>query len=215
MGNQDVFSQEYLDAWNSYFYPGTDILINKLDIRDQETLDKRDAELSFERLVELYENPIEGSFNAEHLRNIHHYIFQDLYDWAGEYRHVHMGKNNSAFCNWQEIGNRLDYELELLNNEIKHVTNMDTFKNLVADYLITLLNIHPFRDGNGRSTREFLREIVVKKTQDLGFGDYELDWSKISDDDMNQYMPMARFLKSPIEMLISKAIVPKEKIRNI
>ena len=215
MDNDEVFSKEYLEAWNSYLYPGTDVLKNKLGITNQDELDKKEAELSFNRLVELNLEPINGKFDKEHFKAIHKYIFQDLYDWAGEYRTVHMGKNNSSFADYKNLDGYLDYELKMLNDEVKNVTSIDMFKLLIADYFITLLNIHPFRDGNGRATREFLREFTIKKTEELGLGEYNLDWSSITDEELDKYLPLARFVKSPIEMLISKAIVPMEKSKSL
>ena len=210
----DLFTKEEQDAWNTYFYPNTDVFINNLGIKDNKELDKKEAEITFERLVELNENPIVGNFDSNHLIEIHKYIFQDLYPWAGKYRTVHTGKNNSSFCDYKEIDQRLKYELNLMNEDTKNVSNIDMFKNLIADYFIVLLNIHPFRDGNGRSIREFLREFTVVKTRALNLGEYNLDWSLVSEEELDKYMPLARFIKSPIEILISKAIV-EDKTKSI
>ena len=72
------------ERWNSYFYPGTQVLKNKLNITNGDELKEKEAQISFEKLVELYENPIIGKFDSNHLRDIHRFIFEDLYDWAGE-----------------------------------------------------------------------------------------------------------------------------------
>ena len=79
------------------------------------------------------------------------------------------------------------------------------FSSLVAEYYITLLNIHPFREGNGRTIREFLSEFVVAKSKELGLGEYELDWSLVDEDAINAAIPLARVIRSPIEYEIIKA----------
>ena len=80
-----------------YCYSGTDVLINKLNIKDKNELFNAEIELTSIRLKELEEAPIEGSFDFTHLKQIHRYIFQDLYDWAGHERTVEIGKGN-LFC---------------------------------------------------------------------------------------------------------------------
>ena len=106
--------------WNSYFFPNTETLRNKLNIYDKEELQEKEAEITFERLVELYENPIQGNFDEEHWKQIHRYIFGDLYDWAGEYRYVNMQKE-TGFTNVQNIEYFLNGELKLMNAEINNI----------------------------------------------------------------------------------------------
>ena len=69
-----------------YCYPDTDVLINKLDIRDLDKLHIFERKLTMLRLLELLDKPINGKFDFKHLQAIHAYIFQDVYDWAGKVR---------------------------------------------------------------------------------------------------------------------------------
>ena len=215
MEDDSMFSKEYNEAWNSYFYPGTDVFINKLNITDKDELARREAELSFERLVELHENPIEGNFDKDHLCRIHRHLFQDLYDWAGEYRRVFMTKMHTYFAPVESIDVYLTSDLNDLNESLKNVYSIEMFSSLVAEYYITLLNIHPFREGNGRTIREFLREFVFAKSKELGLGEYELDWSLVDEDAINAAIPLARVIRSPIEYEIRKAIVPIEPAKGL
>ena len=80
-----------------YCYQGTNVLINKLNIKDGKTLFEAEKKLTLLRLKNLNNNPIKGDFDFEHLKAIHKYIFQDVYDWAGEERRVEIGKGN-LFC---------------------------------------------------------------------------------------------------------------------
>ena len=80
-----------------YCYPNSDVLVNKLNIQDSRDLFEAEKKLTYIRLKELQDNPIKGDFNFDHLRKIHKYIFQDIYEWAGEVRSVEIGKRN-LFC---------------------------------------------------------------------------------------------------------------------
>ena len=79
---------------NKYCYPHSDVLKNKLNITNAEELFETEKELTIIRLQELQKNPIKGNFDFKHLKDIHEYIFQDLYDWAGKERTVEIGKGN-------------------------------------------------------------------------------------------------------------------------
>jgi len=204
------FTEEYLKLWNSYFYPNTETFINKLDITNKEELNKVDAELSFERLTELYMNPIIGDFDKIHLCEIHKYLFQDLYDWAGKYRIIYMQKNNSYFSGVEDIDIHLTNELEEMNKEISSIRYISELPVFLARAYVNLLNIHPFREGNGRTVREFLREFVLEKTKGLPFGQYEIDWTKIDGDTIDEALPLARTFRSPIENEFRKALIKVE-----
>lgn len=81
-----------------YCYPGTDILINNLNIHDDSILQEAERELTSRRLVQLADHPINGKFDFSHLKRIHRFIFQDVYAWAGQERTVDIAKTN-MFCN--------------------------------------------------------------------------------------------------------------------
>ena len=81
-----------------YTYPGTDVLRNLRDIRDPHLLAGFEAESTARRIAELIRTPISGRFDANHLRTIHKYIFQDVYSWAGEFRTVNISKGRHLFA---------------------------------------------------------------------------------------------------------------------
>lgn len=97
--------------WNEYFIPGSEnVLKNKLGIINSEELKNKESEIVFKKLIELYENPIHGNFDKKHLCDIHKYLFEDIYPFAGEYRTVFMGKGNlyvTSVENINIIGNCL------------------------------------------------------------------------------------------------------------
>lgn len=90
-----------------YCYPGTDVLKNRMGIRDMERLMRLEKRLTMLRIFELVDKPIQGKFDLKHLQSIHKYIFQDVYKWAGEIRRVDIAKGN-MFCNVKFIENQAE-----------------------------------------------------------------------------------------------------------
>ena len=160
-----------------YCYPGTEVLKNKLGIQDEEELLETEKILSMLRLTELIKKPLRGSFDFQHLCRIHHYIFQDLYVWAGKIRTVNIGKGN-MFCHVEFIAREAQKLFEDLKSESSN-TNMSlsTFTERSAYYFSEINAIHPFREGNGRAQREFMRIFAIH----CGF---KLEFSKISRSEM-------------------------------
>ena len=213
MEEKKPFYDESIEAWNSYFYPGTDVLKNKLGIMDQSELDKKEREIVDKKLSELHDKPIVGSFDLKHLCAIHKYLFDDIYDWAGEFRTVYMtrDKKHSYFASVTNIAHTLEDDLILLNSNYRSVSSYDQFIDFITDFYVSLLNIHPFREGNGRAIREFLREFVVKKSEYHGLEPVDLDWSRANHTVIEEAMPMARMYKYSIRKEIEKTIVPLER----
>lgn len=212
MTNEEQFSEEYLNKWNEYFYPNSNVFKNKLNIYDYNELKAKDAELSFERLVELREKSIKGNFDKEHFIKIHKYIFQDLYEWAGEYRTVYMAKNNSYFAPVNMIDIYLEDAFKLMKEEIKEVNSYQSMITFLTNYLVILLNIHPFREGNGRTIKEFLTELVENKSKELLNEEYTLNWGNTSSLKLEEAMRLARAFKGPIEQELMKALIKVENL---
>ena len=72
-----------IDPISDNCYPGTTVLINKLDIRDEQTLNEAETLATYINASKLEEQPLEGAFDFAHYKAIHHFLFSDLYDWAG------------------------------------------------------------------------------------------------------------------------------------
>lgn len=77
-------------------YPGTTVLVNKLNIHDEATLNEAEALATFVNASKLEQHPLEGSFDFAHYKAIHHFLFSDLYDWAGQVRTVNISKKGPA-----------------------------------------------------------------------------------------------------------------------
>src|SRR5882672_2586052 len=90
-----------------YVYPGTNVLRNLRDIRDPDRLAKFEMDMTTRRVDELSRDPRPGRFDSAHLQGIHHYIFQDVYPWAGELRTVNIGKSGDLFALKEHIVSNL------------------------------------------------------------------------------------------------------------
>ena len=184
-----------------YCYPGTNILINKLGIRDEVLLKEAETQLTQLRLYKLQREPINGKFTVTHLLKIHNYIFQDIYYFAGKIREETILKGSTKFCESQYIKQNLDYYLnELKNEDYLQNKGIDEFSSRLAYYMAELNVIHPFREGNGRALREFIRCIGLK----CG---YIINWDSVDRDrlfkasvmSVNDYSELAECFKACIE----------------
>ena len=147
---------------DKYVYPGTNVLINKFNCRDADTLRRIEILSTAGNLAYLQLHPIEGRFDFQHLKDIHRFIFQDLYDWAGMIREIDIGKGN-LFCRAQFIN---DYAKTVFSDFFSSCYNSrddkKEFIEVFASHYADLNALHPFREGNGRTQREYARELCLK-----------------------------------------------------
>ena len=147
---------------SKYCYPNSNVLKNKLNIRNGKELFDAEKKLTLIRLQELQSNPIVGNFDFEHLKNIHYYIFQDIYEWAGKVRTVEIGKGN-LFCTTACINSFAESVFSSFYSDcFFYKDNFEQFVNTFAQYYGDLNALHPFREGNGRTQREFGRLVCLK-----------------------------------------------------
>ncbi|WP_431194890.1 Fic/DOC family protein [Aurantimicrobium minutum] len=155
------------ERWNGYLLsPDSAVLRNKLNIRDLSDLREAENDLLELRVAELRANPkiIAKTFDLPHLQSIHHYLFQDVYDWAGELRTVGLARDggdsfappHSIYLPMEHVHQRI-YESAFLVNIPR------TELPFEIAYLYDYINFaHPFREGNGRSQREFFQQLIEK-----------------------------------------------------
>lgn len=156
-----------------YCYAGTDVLINKLDIKDAAELANFEAEITSQRAQE----PIpEGDLDYAHYCALHKHLFQDVYDWAGEPRKIRIGKGGNWFCFPEHIGAEMTKLFSSLKkqNNFAGLTKAEFAKRL-AHFLAELNAIHPFREGNGRTQLSFLGLIAEQAGHPLDFERIEPD----------------------------------------
>jgi len=201
--------------WDNYFINGTNVLKNNLGITNREELLEKEVEISANKLFELYIEPITLGFGVDHLKSIHMYLFNDIYPFAGEYRNVYMEKNNSYFTPVEEIDIRLKEIFSMMDNDIKSVSSKYDFACFLAEYYVLLLNVHPFREGNGRAIREFIREYANEKSKLLPFGEINFSWSNVDGEVIDSIINKALAFRSVIENEFMKALdlVNKKNIK--
>jgi cell filamentation protein len=148
-------------ATDPYLYPGTNVLNNLAGIEDPKRLQHFEAVSTAHRISELRFNPILGAFDTPHFQRIHWHIFQDVYFWAGEFRTIDIRKEGQFwFCRREFIEQSLIDLFSQLSSENKLRNTLPKPFGSRAGYYMTELNaIHPFREGNGRVQREFIREL--------------------------------------------------------
>ncbi|HHW94746.1 MAG TPA: cell filamentation protein Fic [Mogibacterium sp.] len=164
---------------NIYCYPGTNVLINKLNIKDSSVLSEVEGKLSSLRIHQMEKTPITGNFDLLHLQAIHRFIFQDIYEWAGELRTLEIHKENS-FCMAMQIPAYANDIFSRLKQD-KYLNNLDR-DNFILKLSALFSDINAlqlFREGNGRTQREFIKLLVR-------YNGYDINFSHVSDDDMIQ-----------------------------
>ena len=192
-------NEELYEARNSaYCYKGTNVLINLLNIRDNKTLQMAESRIVATKLFELRKNEMIGNFDVEHFIKIHKFLFEDIYPFAGKFRTENIAKGYFSFAEWEYIDTELRKLLEKLHksNLLKNDTRVVLVKDL-AYYLAELNVLHPFREGNGRTIREFIRELAYKNG-------YLLDLQKVEPSEVYD-----AFLKSVIDTTDLENVIDK------
>jgi cell filamentation protein len=156
-------SYKYIDPAYAYTYPETGILRNLQDITDPDILLFVESGAVTKRLQELNGNPIKIK-GIESLLIIHKHLFQDIYVWAGKKRIVEISKDGKQFFPTTHFDNAFRY-IDTLIVELKRIpkNNNKHLAEKLAEILDNVNYLHPFREGNGRTQREFLRLIASEK----------------------------------------------------
>lgn len=143
-------------SWEDYFYPGTDVLRNKLGIEDKEELQRTERRLVEQRLTQ---GCPEGNFDLAHLQAIHRHLFQDVYEWAGELRTVAMYKT-SGFLPPDRIEMKVhEVHGRAVQADFGRNMNVWEFSDMASQIIGDINDTHPFREGNGRTQFEFLEQL--------------------------------------------------------
>lgn len=177
-------------------------LENKLNITNEAELAKVEEKISKSKALDLFKNGILDELEAgtfESLSKIHEYLFDEIYDFAGKMRDVNIAKGNFRFA-----------PVMYLKTSLEHIDNMPqkTFDEIIDKYVE--MNIaHPFREGNGRSTRIWL-DLILKK--ELGM---VVDWSKVDKEDYLLAMERSPVKTVEIKVLLKNSLTDKINDREI
>ena len=167
--------------FDSQFDDRHGVLRNTKGLSDAARLEAFIARQSYMRVAELERSPLSGNFDIQHLRRIHQYIFQDVFPWAGNFREVTTARTNSfSFPPPVYILPSLETLFTNIRNEnhLKHL-DPDTFALRAAHYLSEINAVHPFREGNGRTQREFIRTLALT-------AGHRLVWTNLTQQENNE-----------------------------
>ena len=120
--------------------------------------------------------PLKGSFDFEHLKRIHKFVFEDIYTWAGEIRHVNISKGN-PFCLCQNIEMYAADIFGKLKADNYLIDYNGNIAHRLAYYLSEINVLHPFREGNGRAQRLFIEYLA-------DHAGYKVDFSNVTAEEM-------------------------------
>ena len=151
-----------IDA-TDFTIPGTGVLRNKLGITDSAALLKATTDSTVLRLAELHASPIRGGFDSAHLQAIHHHLYQDLYDWAGELRTIDVGNVPAS-----QVEKSLNSVFDRLSRE-NHLKGFsaEQWARSGSAYVYDLGTIRPFLAGNEITLHEFAVELARKNNLSL------------------------------------------------
>ena len=178
------------------------VLENKLNITDPAELAREEERISKKKAKELFEtgylNELEpGTFDS--LKRIHKFLFEDIYFFAGELRKVNIAKGNFRFA-----------PIAYVEEAVKNIEKMpqSSFEEIIEKYVE--MNIaHPFREGNGRSTRIWL-DLILKKELNL-----VIDWSKVDKTDYLLAMERSPIKDIEIKELLKQSLTDKVNDREV
>ncbi len=178
------------------------VLENKLGITESAELAREEERISKKKALELFEKGILDLLEAgkfESLSQIHKYLFDDIYLFAGEIRTVNIAKGNFRFA-----------PVMYLKQSLEHIDNMpqSTYEEIIEKY-VEMNVAHPFREGNGRSTRIWL-DLILKK--ELG---KVVDWSKVDKEDYLLAMERSPIKNVEIRELLKQALTSDINNREV
>ena len=194
--------------FDDYFIDGTKTLKNKLGITDIDLLIKEEQVIVLKKLTNFILEEYEFSPSASYLAFIHKYLFDDVYYFAGEYRLVNMFKQDSSFLDFNLIEEELSKVINKYNS-MEVVNNKFTIARTLGEFYRELIYIHPFREGNGRTIREFLREYTMYKYNLI------LDYGKINKQNFLLGITDSYTYPSLLAYEINNALVePKKELKK-
>ena len=180
------------DTWESYFYPPPDegTLRNLFDERDPRTLNLLEYVETMRRHRELLAGdvPITRTYDAEHVRAIHRHLFQDVYEWAGQYRTVELFKGvgrGFAEVRAGEVERYLSDVRRLVVGTAWRELDREAFGERAATVFAYLNQAHPFREGNGRTSKVFMEHVAERSR-------FTLDFTRVTPEQWNQASMLSR-----------------------
>lgn len=165
-----------IEANSDSCYPNSTCLINKFDIKNNKKLAEIEAEITFAKAAVLESSKVKLPLDFEYYKSIHRFLFEDLYEWAGNLRKVDISKKGTTFCEVKELEKMCKACFTRLENEnyFKGISR-EKFVLEIVDFYTTTNYLHPFREGNGRTQRIFISKLVKFNGYDFNFSNIDPD----------------------------------------
>lgn len=178
------------DLWRSFFLnpddpPERQVLRNLPGISTTDGLTRFEysASLARQRQLEAGVVKVDRTFDLNHARAVHHQLFQDVYDWAGQVRPVNITKGGKPFAPVEQIDGWVDAARRVVTDNPPEALNRDEFVRLSASYYALLNTAHPFREGNGRTGKVLLDQLAEATPWAYDFDRVEKEnWDHASQD---------------------------------
>ena len=188
-----------------YLIPGTGVLRNLVNAHSGQALNAAENDWVTFRFLQLQKTPLTAEGTVKQLQWIHHFLFHDVYEWAGQIRTIDMSKGGgSVFQPLQLFDTGVRYaETTLRDDHMLQGLDREQFIERLAVNFDNFNTLHPFREGNGRTQRVFWTLIA----RDAGWG---LDWSQVSkhENDIASFIAHENVDYHPLEAMFDKIVQP-------
>lgn len=201
-----------LQRWRYYIY-ANNVLKNKYNITDNFLFKERWYDDTEKRIKELRNEPIypkSGIADLDYMRQLHRYINQDAFIWAGELRQVDMrkkGESRSSFVHWRNI----EFEAKKITERYAAARHFEglgkaEFTERIAEFAADWNRVHPFREGNGRTNKVFLSYVCER-------AGYRLDLGRVSKEEWNEaFRAEAHGDKRPLQDVFGRMVRPERSV---
>lgn len=175
---------------------------NKLGITDSAKLAQEEEKITKKKALDLFDKKIIDTFEVgtfKGLQEIHKYLFEDVYEFAGKIRDENISKGNFRFA-----------PVMYLKEALKNIDKMPhkTYDEIIEKY-VEMNVAHPFREGNGRSSRIWLDRMLIKELKRV------VDWSKVDKNDYLLAMERSPIKDTEIKVLLKDALTDKINDRTV
>lgn len=194
-----------------YCYSNTDVLKNKLNIHDKKRLQNAEKKIVMIKLYNMIQNTKNSKrpkniYTPEYFLKIHKELFCNIYDFAGKYRKVDIAKGSFRFAECMLLEKMMQVIFSEIAEDFEGLETISKEKlaKLLAKHMANLNVLHPFREGNGRTTREYVRQIAYY------FG-YILDFNIFKDKDILDAMKLSVISEDNLEKIIFRSLKKYEK----
>ncbi|WP_139412437.1 Fic/DOC family protein [Bartonella mastomydis] len=191
--------ETYKGSGDPYTDPKTGVMYNRFEIQDKSVLERVESTFAYVRSFELMRAATGGKFDLNHMKEIHRKLFGDVYEWAGKIRSIDITKGGCLFAYHHQIENYAPkITQQLAKEQYLRGLDADEFSQRAGYYMGEINALHPFREGNGRTQREFMGQLA----REAG---YNIDWKGITREEMT---------KASIEALYGTSELLSELIRK-